>query len=205
MNFHWISETLTDLNLVYKVFGILSRVLESLSSFPALKILFVFQRNQVWCGRAGSYGFRTPALSVALFLGLGCCTALEATAAAGAPSLFYLHLASRGLVITACALLGLVVVCLFRRMDRAAAKTQAEQLRAAFSSTTMSPFQRGSRPALRCAVRALLAAALLLLFMAALLLYQLIHIHLLLNDRCVYFKEFFVMLFRNAYGDRSLL
>ncbi|KAK3921089.1 Titin, partial [Frankliniella fusca] len=168
----------------------------TLPFLPAAFSVFFFvvlRVNHVPCGSSGVP--QTPAFLVLLFLFLATTMSLEvaacAKAAAGpgadagagaaAASTAWggsgvgggcggggMRSAARGITATVAALLGLAYLVVYRPLRRAAAKKQAEQLRAAYTA-----FRRLPTPALPRVVNALLACALLLVSLAAMATYRL--------------------------------
>ena len=132
------------------------------------------QVNHIPCGSSGVP--QTPVFLALLFLFLATTMSLEVAscAVAAAPSgagagAAGMRSAARGLVVSVSALLGLAYLVVYRPLRRAAAKKQAEQLRAAYTA-----FRRLPTPALPRVVNALLACALLLVSLAAMAAYRLV-------------------------------
>ncbi|XP_026293939.2 uncharacterized protein LOC113218018 [Frankliniella occidentalis] len=160
----------------------------TLPFLPAAFSVFFFvvlRVNHVPCGSSGVP--QTPAFLVLLFLFLATTMSLEvaacAKAVAGAAGSTAwggsgvgggcgggggLRSAARGVTSTVAALLGLAYLVVYRPLRRAAAKKQAEQLRAAYTA-----FRRLPTPALPRVVNALLVCALLLVSLAAMATYRL--------------------------------
>lgn len=129
--------------------------------------------NHIPCGNSGVP--QTPAFLMLLFLFLATTMSLEVAscAVAAAPDGdgaggSGLRAGARGLTVTVAALLGLAYTVVYRPLRRAAAKKQAEQLRAAYTA-----FRRLPTPALPRVVNALLVCALLLLALATMASYRL--------------------------------
>lgn len=131
--------------------------------------------NHIPCGSSGVP--QTPAFLALLFLFLATTMSLEVAscAVAAAPSgagagagAAGMRSAARGLTVSVAALLGLAYLVVYRPLRRAAAKKQAEQLRAAYTA-----FRRLPTPALPRVVNALLVCALLLVALATMAAYRL--------------------------------
>ncbi|KAJ1524829.1 hypothetical protein ONE63_009699 [Megalurothrips usitatus] len=157
----------------------------ALPFLPAAFSVFFFvvlRVNHIPCGSSGVP--QTPVFLVLLFLFLATTMSLEVAScavagASGGGSAWGgagvgggcggggMRSAARGLSAAVAALLGLSYTAVFRPLRRAAAKKQAEQMRAAYTA-----FRRLPAPALPRVVNALLACALLLMALAAMAAYR---------------------------------